>query len=394
MTTRTQGWDGAVVSGLGKSQVGRRLGRTALDLTVEAASRAVADAGLNLSDIDGISTYPGGRSPTAGVELTQVQDALNLGLRWYNGGGDTPGQLAALVNALMAVQSGLARHVLVYKTVVEAQRQGTGGRKGIENLRLIAGMQWNVDWLAPFGSLGVANWEAPYAQRHFYEYGTTREQLGWIALTMRKHAGLNPVALYRDPLSMDAYLGSRMISTPLCLFDCDVPADMCTALVVSNAAHQTDMPKRPVRVEAVGMAMHDRPTWDQFAHLTHAGRDAASELWAQTDLTIADVDVAELYDGFTIITLLSLEALGFCPEGEGGPFVEGGERISIGGELPLNTDGGQLSAGRSHGFGMLHEACVQLRGEGGERQVGGAEVAVVGGGSGPVSTFLLMVRDS
>lgn len=381
-----------MISGLGRSEVGRRLGRTGLDLTVEASRRAVEDAGLTLADIDGISTYPGGRGPTAGVELTELHDALNLEVRWYNGGGDTPGQLSALINAFMAVECGLSRHVLVYKTVVEAERQGASGRKGIENLRLIHGMQWNVDWLAPFGALGVANWEAPYAQRHFHEYGTTREQLGWIPLTMRKHAGLNPSAVYREPLSMDDYLASRMISSPLCLFDCDVPADMSTALVVSDAGHVGGMPKPAVRLAAVGAGLRDRPSWDQFEHLTHAGRDAARDLWSQTDLTVDDVDVAELYDGFSIIALLSLEALGFCGEGEGGPFVEGGERISIGGPVPLNTDGGQLSAGRSHGFGMLREACVQLRGDGSERQVAGTEVAVVGGGSGPVSAFLLLTR--
>jgi len=386
---RTQRWDRTIISGLGKSQVGRRLGRTGLDLTMEASVNAIADAGLQLSDIDGISTYPGGRGPTAGVEIPELQDALDLDLRWYMGGGETPGQPAALVNALMAVSCGLARHVLVYKTVVEAQRQGSGGRKGVENLRLIPGMQWAIDWLAPFGSIGVANWEAPYAQRHFFEYGTTREQLAWIPLTMRKHAALNPIALYRTPLTMDDYLSSRMISSPLCLYDCDVPADMSTALVVSVAEHAAGMPHPPVYVDAVGMAMRDRQSWDQFEYLTSAGKDAADELWSQTDLTTADVDIAQLYDGFSIIALLSLEALGFCGEGEGGAFVEGGERISIGGELPMNTDGGQLSGGRSHGFGMLHESCLQIRGEAGERQVPGAEVVLAGGGSGPVATYLL-----
>ena len=387
--TRTQRWDRAVVSGMGRSQMGRRLGRTGVDLTVEACLRAIEDAGLSRADIDGLATYPGGRGPTAGVEIPELQDALDLDLRWYMGGGEQPGQPPSLVNALMAVTCGLARNVVVYKTVIEADRQGAGGRRGIENLRLIPAMQWAVDWLAPFGSVGVANWEAPYAQRHFHEYGTTREQLGWIPLTMRAHAGRNPDALYREPLTMDDYLSARMISTPLCLYDCDVPVDVSTAFVVSRADIAKDLPRPAIRLEATGMAMRDRPSWDQFEYITSAGRDAARELWSQTDLTIADVDVAQLYDGFSIITLLSLEALGFCAEGEGGSFVEGGERITFGGQVPLNTDGGQLSAGRSHGFGMLHEAFVQLRGLGGARQVTGAEVALVGGGSGPISTFLL-----
>jgi acetyl-CoA acetyltransferase len=392
MTAGRQAWDRAVISGAGKSQVGRRLGRSALDLTLEASLRAIADAGLERRDIDGLVTYPGGRGPTAGVEIPEVHDALGLELRWYMGGGECPSSPPALVNAFMAVSCGLARHVLVYKSVVEAQRQ-TGHRLGIENLRIIPGMQWAVDWLAPFGSLGVPNWMAPYAQRHFYEHGTTREQLGWIPVVERRHAGLNPSALYREPLSIDEYLSARMISDPLCLYDCDVPVDMSIAFVVSAADVAQDLPHRAVRLNAVGMALRDRPSWDQYADPTRPCQDAADELWSQTDLTVDDVDVAELYDGFSILTLMHLEALGFCGRGEGGPFVEGGERITIGGDIPVNTDGGHLSAGRSRGFGQLLEACVQLRGEAGDRQVPDAEVAVAGGGGGPVSTFLLLTVD-
>ena len=121
-------------------------------------------------------------------------------------------------------------------------------------------------------------------------------------------------------------------------------------------------------------------------------RDAAEHLWSRTDLGPADVDVAELYDGFSFLAMVWLEALGFCGRGESGPFVEGGRRIARDGELPLNTDGGQLSAGRLHGFGLLHEACVQLRGAGGERQAGSPQVAVVANGGGPVAGCVLLTR--
>jgi acetyl-CoA acetyltransferase len=387
-----QDWSRVAITGLGKSQVGRRLARTPVDLTVEACLRAIDDAGLSRADIDGLVTYPGGRGPTAGVEIPEMQDALDLDLRWYLGGGECPSSPPALVNACMAVSCGLARHVLVYKSVVEAARQGTEGRKGIENLRIIPAMQWAVDWLAPFGSLGIPNWVAPYAQRHMHDHGITREQLGWIPIVQRQHAGLNPQALYRDPLTMDDYLSARMISDPLCLYDCDVPVDMSIAIIVSSADALVDVRPNPVRLQAVGMALYDRPSWDQFSDGPSAGRDAARELWSQTSLTPADVDVALLYDGFSILALMHLEALGFCGPGEGGAFVEGGQRISLGGAIPLNTDGGHLSAGRSRGFGQIYEACVQLRGEAGARQVAGAEVAVAGGGGGPVSTFLLLTR--
>ncbi|MEY2464882.1 MAG: hypothetical protein QOH64_3020, partial [Acidimicrobiaceae bacterium] len=210
------------------------------------------------------------------------------------------------------------------------------------------------------------------------------------------NAALNPKGVYRDPMSLDDYLGIRMISDPLCLYDCDVPADGSTAVIVSRADSAADLRRPPIAVEAVGTAIHGRPSWDQWDDLTTmALRDAAAQLWTRTDLTPADVDVAELYDGFSFIALCWLEALGFCAKGEGGPFIDGGERIARDGLLPLNTHGGQLSAGRLHGYGFLHEACAQLWGVAGERQVvrpGGRqpEVAVAAAGGGPLAGCLLL----
>ena len=188
------------------------------------------------------------------------------------------------------------------------------------------------------------------AQRHFHEFGTTREQLAQIALNARKNAGVNPKAIYRDPMSMADYLAARMISYPFCLYDCDVPVDGCTAMIVSHVDAAGDCRKPPLTVESVGTALKGRPSWDQWDDLTTmALRDAAAMLWERTDLAPRDVDCAQLYDGFSFITLAWLEALGFCGKGEGGSFIEGGARIARDGEIPLNTQGGQLSAGRLHG---------------------------------------------
>jgi acetyl-CoA acetyltransferase len=246
----------------------------------------------------------------------------------------------------------------------------------------------------PFRAYSAANWIAMYAQRHFHEYGTTREQLAQIALNARKNAMGNPKAVYRTPLSMEDYFAGRMISTPFCLYDCDVPVDGGTAVIVSRADVARDLRRPPLLVEAMGSALRGRPSWDQFDDLTTmALRDAGAMLWEQTDLKPADVDVAELYDGFSFIALAWLEALGFCPKGEGGRFIEGGKRIALDGELPLNTNGGQLSGGRLHGYGFLHEACVQLWGDGGERQVaGGPRVAVAATGGGPIAGCMLLTR--
>jgi acetyl-CoA acetyltransferase len=251
-----------------------------------------------------------------------------------------------------------------------------------------------MEYTLPFRAYSAANWIAMVAQRHFHEYGTTREQLAQIALNARRNAAGNPNAIYREPLSMEQYLGARMISTPFCLYDCDVPCDGATAVVVSHVDATRDLRRAPLRVEAVGSALRGRPSWDQFDDLTTmALRDAAAMLWERTDLRPSDVDVAELYDGFSFIALAWLEALGFCPKGEGGRFIEGGAAIAREGEIPLNTHGGQLSGGRLHGFGFLHEACVQLWGEGGARQVPGSpRVAVAGAGGGPLGGCMLLSR--
>jgi acetyl-CoA acetyltransferase len=387
----------SIVSGIGQSQIGRRLGRSALDLTVDATLAAIADAGLTRDDIDGITTYPGGDPYTsfgyAGPPPTAVQDALRLTPTWYSGSAELPGQLGAVVQAMMAVSAGLARHVLVFRTVTESSGQGEAGRRAIYDPDGVA-LGSMAGWLTPFGAPSATNWLALLAARHFHEHGTTREQLGQIALTCRANAGRNPKAIYREPLTLEEYLAARMISTPLCLYDCDVPVDGSTALIVSAADHATAMPKPPVYVEAVGTRMRTRFSWDQHEDLASmAATGAAEHLWSRTGLTPRDVDIAELYDGFSILALAWIEALGFCKPGEGGSFIEGGQRIALNGELPLNTNGGQLSAGRLHGFGFIHEAVVQLRGDADGRQVRNAKVAAIGNGGGPIAGAMLLTSE-
>jgi len=397
MDVNADGLVDVVVSGIGQSAVGRRLNIDPMALTVDACLEAIADAGLTRDDIDGLATYPGNMEMPPGFSgggITELQDALRLNLNWFTGGIELPGQLGSVINACLAVAQGLCTHVLCFRTVWEASAQGQKGRAsampgmgggggGGRGVRMGGFMQWNLPWGAP----SAANWIAMYAQRHFHEFGTTREQLAQIALNGRRNAEVNPKAVYREPMTMDDYMNVRMISEPLCLYDCDVPADGSTAVVVSRAGTVPG-----VGVESVGTAIKGRPSWDQFDDLTTmAARDAGASLWDHTDLTPADVDVVELYDGFSFLALTWLESLGFCGKGEGGAFIEGGQRIARDGELPLNTHGGQLSAGRLHGYGFLHEAVVQLRGQGGDRQVPNTpEVAVAAAGGGPLAGCLLL----
>jgi acetyl-CoA acetyltransferase len=383
----------AVLAGVGQSAIGRRLFRTDLDLTCEAALAAIADAGLRPEDIDGIAAYPGPIAAPAGFSgpgVYDVQECLGIDLRWHLSGAEGPAQISPIIHAMLAVAGGLCRHALVYRTVTEATAAADTGRLGIgAGSHEIRGFG---AFLIPFGAMSAANWLALYARRHMYEFGTTREHLGLIATTARRHAAFNPHAIYRAPMSMADYLSARMVSDPFGLYDCDVPCDGSTAVIVSTADAAADLPHPPVRFEAVGTAIRARPSWDQWGDITTmAARDAAAHLWTRTDLKPGDVDTAQLYDGFSFLTLAWIEALEFCGRGESGPFIENG-RIDLGGALPLNTWGGQLSGGRLHGFGFVAEACRQLRGECGERQVKDCEVAAVGVGGGPVAGCMLLTR--
>ncbi|OBK19859.1 thiolase C-terminal domain-containing protein [Mycobacterium asiaticum] len=388
MLTAEKFEDKVALSGIGMSKIGRRLMAAPLSLTVEACEAAIADAGLTFDDIDGLSTYPGGGNFGGFGEggVTALEAALGIRPTWHNGGMETFGPGGSVIAAMLAVATGLARHVLCFRTLWEAtfnelMKQGkivpSGGR--------------TASWQWPFGATSAAHTLALNAQRHFHRYGTTKETLGWIALNQRANAELNPTAVYRDPMTMDDYLNARPITTPFGLYDCDVPCDGAVAVIVSAADAARELAKPPVLVEAVGTQIVERIDWDQST-LTHEPQvlGQAAHLWTRTALKPSDVDVAELYDGFTMNCLSWIEALGFCGIGEAREFLDGGKNIARDGLIPLNTHGGQLSHGRTHGMGLLHEAVTQLRGEAGARQVADARVGVVSsGGLTPSGVILL-----
>ncbi|ORB48406.1 thiolase C-terminal domain-containing protein [Mycobacterium persicum] len=391
MVTTTKFEDNVALTGIGMSAIGRRLMVTPLSLTIDACEAAIADAGLSFTDIDGLSTYPGGGNLGGFGEggVTALASALGIRPTWHNGGIETFGPGGSVIAAMLAVAGGLARHVLCFRTLWEAtytelMKQGkiapsfgSGGR--------------TTSWQLPFGATSAAHTLAINAQRHFHRYGTTKETLGWIALNQRANAELNPTAVYRSPMTMADYLDARPITTPFGLYDCDVPCDGAVAVVVSAVDAARDLAKPPVLVEAVGTQIIERIDWDQST-LTHEPQvlGQAAHLWTRTSLRPDDVDVAELYDGFTMNCLSWIEALGFCGIGEAKEFLDGGKNIARDGVLPLNTHGGQLSHGRTHGMGLLHEAVSQLRGEAGARQVAGARVGVVSSGGLTPSGVLLL----
>jgi acetyl-CoA acetyltransferase/uncharacterized OB-fold protein len=380
----------SVLSGIGRSALGRRLMVDPLSLTIDACTAAVADAGLTFDDIDGLSTYPG----PAGVGMseggvTAVEDALRLRPTWHNGGIELPGPGGSVIAAMLAVAAGLCRHVLCFRTVWESTYAAMGLRPP-SSPRAAGQRQWS----APFGALSPANWIALNASQYFHRYGATRELLGRIALNDRANAARNPAAIYRDPMTMDDYLSARPITTPFGLYDCDVPCDCSIAVVVSDASVAGDLPNRAVRIEAVGTQITERISWDQST-ITHEPQvlGQSAHMWTRTDMTPADVDLALVYDGFTFNAISWLEALGFCELGEAKDWIDGGRTIALDGALPVNPHGGQLSEGRTHGFGFLYEAVTQLRHDAGERQVADATTAVVTSGGGTPSGVLLLQRD-
>ncbi|MBW0017465.1 MAG: thiolase family protein [Mycobacterium sp.] len=388
----------AVISGVGISRIGRRTGIPGLHLTMEAVRAAIDDAGLTATDIDGIATL--GDTPAGEVNAALQIDAADCGM-----GFGTGGLLSPVMSACRAVAEREARHVIVYRTI--QMLGGTVPVKPDKNApapplarmlqlpegatRPAVGPMDDVNDLVAAQAYSAANWLALHCRRHMELYGTTKEQLGWVALNGRRNAALNPLAVYRDPMTMADYLSARPVSSPFGLLDCDVPIDGSVAVVVSGAEYAGDCPHRPVAVEAIGGSDGAGGWFHRADYPKMAMSDATAQMWSRTDLKPADLNVAQLYDGFTYLTLAWLEALGVCGDGEAGPFVEGGVRIARDGSLPLNTYGGQLSAGRMHGYWALHEGCLQLRGDAGERQVSARpEVGVVSVGGGPVAGCMLL----
>jgi len=252
-----------------------------LALAVDACLEAVADAGLTLEDIDGLSTYPG----SGGMGMSEggpsaIEEALRIRPTWINGGMDLPGPGGSVIAAAMAVAAGLCRHVLCFRTVWEstfatlaAQRAAAraGGAAGAT-----AGTQRSAErvsgpmreWTAPFGAMSAANWIGMNANQYLHRYGAPREMLGLIALNARANAARNPAAIYRDPMTMDDYLAARPITSPFGLYDCDVPCDASIAVIVSYAGVAADLPQTAVRIEAVGTQILERVSWDQGT-ITH-----------------------------------------------------------------------------------------------------------------------------
>jgi len=330
-------------------------------LASRALKRALDDAGLTKSDIDGLCT--------ANLSGERASELWGLNPRW-SGSGDAA---QCIIEATMAINAGLCTTVaLVYGNAQRSMDTAYGGA------RVTGGAITSYFYYAPWGMTSQGALYALFFQRHKLLYGTTEEQLGAIAVAFRKHAGLNPNAVMQKPLTITEYLNAPYIAEPLRLYDYCLINDGGVALIVRRADMARDLRQRPIMVSGFGWSEENvdatqlRPRLKSFYHGAH--HEVAAQVYPMAGVTPNDVDVFATYDSFSVHLLASLEGFGFCKEGEGGAFVQGG-RIELGGELPCNTSGGMLSESYMQSWNHQPELVRQLRGGLGSRQVAGAEVA-------------------
>lgn len=383
------------ITGIGQSAVGRPSPHSALRLTVDACRQAILDAGLTAAQVDGLVTYPGASADPSGIApigTTDAMFALGIDPTWVCSTTEGHNHMGAIVAAIEAIAAGLCRHVLVFRTVAQASARAVKRHASVlgggseEGTIVRGGFQWSL----PFNAYSPANLFALYAQAYLHKYGATQDQLGAVAVNGRCWAAHNPNAIYRTPITIDDYMSSRIVSSPLRVLDCDTHIDGSTAILLSHRNAAYELKREPIEIESMGISLGGIGVGLHLGDFTSLRSDkAGAMLWSRTDLKPADVDLAQIYDGFSIHTLMWLESLGLCGRGEAAAFVAGGKRIGPGGDLPLNTSGGQLSAGRFHGFGHTHEACLQLWGRAGERQVQNARVCVVSNGGFGFGALLL-----
>ncbi len=378
------------VVGVGESDHTKASGRDARQIALQAAERAIADAGLKPSDIDGLMY-----APFQGDQLDAASFHQHFGTDhdiWESTrGGGMVWAGTAPHEAGKALAGGRATHVLnTFAVAWATQRSSMVAGPGEMHAQELFKQNLEV----PFGWFPQPVYFATIAQRHMHEFGTTKEQLGAVAVACRRHANLTPSAVMHDrPLSLEQYLASPTIVDPFCKEDCCLISDGGGAYVMTSSERAADLRQPVVEVAGVGLGNSRTGThWAQQAAFTSTPQVfAAPGAFAMAGISASDVDVLTLYDPFTIHALMQIEDMGFCTKGEGGSFVEGKALHFDGGVLPYNTHGGLLSHAYVLGIAHVVEVVRQLRGEA-AAQVPGAEVGVYGGYTGPQASTLVLRR--
>lgn len=385
--------DGASIAGVGWTRYSRNSGASVEELAVEAVRAAADDAGLDVQEIDGLVTYGLCDTAYSGV----VGTSLGLGELNYFSDHTAGGNVACAVvtEAAMAVATGRAKHVAVYRALNGASGIRYGGGAWSQMMATTSLFSdAEPQFLDTCGLTMPAQHFAMLARRHMIKYGTDHRDFAAVAMTCRNHAALNERAQMREPLTLDRYEASPWIADPFRVLDCCLQTDGACALIVTSDERARDLRKPPVRFRAGASSGHAARgvMWTNFAedHSTCYAARIADRLFAEAGIGREDVDFAELYDCFTYSVLVQLEDFGFVPKGEAGAFFRDGQ-AALGGRLPVNTHGGLLSEGYIHGLNSVTETVIQLRGEAGARQVEGARFGLVcaGGAANSGSALIL-----
>ena len=382
----------ASIVGIGATEFSKESGRSEMSLASEAVAAAIADAGLQPSDVDGMVTYSSDNNPEVEIARHVGIGSLRHFSRVHYGGGAACGTVAL---AAMAVATGVADVVVCYRAFNERSGRRFGaGIQDIPNAATAERAQFS--WTTPFGQLTPASWVAMVARRYMHLYGATSQDFGRVAVAGRRHAATNPAAwFYNQPITLEEHQASRWIVDPLHLLDCCQESDGAQALVITSAERARDLPNTPALIVATAQGAGEEQ-WtmtsffrDDIAQLPEM-KVVADELWTSSGLTPADIQTAILYDHFTPYVLMQLEEFGFCGRGEAKDFIKDGA-LEMGGKLPINTHGGQLGEAYIHGMNGIAEAVRQVRGTS-VNQVDSVENVLVTAGTGvPTSGLILGV---
>jgi len=384
--------DNTAIVGIGQTEFSRASGRSTEQLACEAIQAAADDAGLKMEDIDGIVKYSmDPNDENALVGSLGLSDLNFYGECPHGGGACTP----TVMHAAIAVATGLAKYVVCFRAMNEYSGRRYG-RTGLERVGKGTVRNFKDSYQGPYGYMSPVAKVAMFARRYMHQYGATREHLGWVSIVCRENAQRNPNAMFHNkPMTMQDYLEVRMIVEPFCLYDCCLDSDGAVAVIVTSAERAKDLKQRPAYILACteatatdgeSMASLMRPRIERLPESWYS----AQELWRVSGVTPADVDVAQLYDAFSVLPIAQLEEYGFVGEGEGADFCYGGDRIRVGGELPINTSGSLMSEVYIHGMNLIAEAVRQIRGTS-TNQVDNVEISMSTAGLG-VPTGALILR--
>jgi len=382
--------DAAAIVGIGATEFSKESGRSEMRLAVEACEAAIADAGIEPAQVDGMVTFTADTNP-------EIEIARNLGIgelsffsRVHHGGGAACGTIQ---QAVLAVNAGVADYVVCYRAFNE--RSGHRFGSGVQGRPAVATAEAShFSWYAPFGLLTPAQWVAMFAQRYCHEFSAGSEDFGRIAVADRKHAAKNPKAwFYEQPITLEEHQASRWIVEPLHLLDCCQESDGAQALVVTTPERARDLPQPSVKVRAAAQgAGEDQHMMTSYYRETITGLPEmgliARQLWNTTGLGPADIQAAIIYDHFTPLALPQLEEFGFCGRGEAKDFIADGT-IELGGRLPINTNGGQLGEAYIHGMNGIAEGVRLVRGTSYNQPEGVEHVLVTAGTMVPTSALIL-----